>query len=99
MIIVKSIMKILILPVLVLLILGQWIGLFLNSISSVIFGILSTLLWSLALICLLFGESTGAETMKMLIFAFVIFIIPYIGNWIIERIVIVRCILSDFLKS
>jgi len=99
MIILKFIIKILILPVLAVIILGQWIGLFLNSISSVIFGILSTLIWSLALLCLLFGESTGAETMKMLIFSFVIFIIPHIGNWIIERIVIVRCILSDFLKS
>jgi len=99
MIILKFIIKILILPVLAVIILGQWIGLFLNSISSVIFGILSTLIWSLALLCLLFGESTGAETMKMLIFAFVIFIIPYIGNWIIERIVIIRCILSDFLRS
>lgn len=99
MIILKFIIKILILPVLAVIILGQWIALFLNSISSVIFGILSTLIWSLVLLCFLFGESTGAETMKMLIFAFVIFIIPHIGNWIIERIVIVRCILSDFLGS
>lgn len=99
MIILKSILKILILPCLAVIILGQWIGLFLNSISSLIFGILSTLIWSLALISLLFGESTGAETMKMLILAFVIFIIPHIGNWIIERIVILRFILSDFLRS
>ena len=98
MIILKFIIKILILPVLAVIILGQWIGLFLNSISSVIFGILSTLIWSLALLCLLFGSQRRRdnEDVDLLI---VIFIIPHIGNWIIERIVIVRCILSDFLKS
>lgn len=97
--IIKFLLKTLLLPVWVMSVLVMWIALFLNSISSVVFGILSTLIWSLALLCLLFGESTGTETMKMLVFAFIIFTIPHIGNWIIERIVIVRCILSDFLGS
>ena len=39
------------------------------------------------------------EQLWMLIIAFVIFIIPHIGNWIIERIVMVRCLLGEFIRS
>lgn len=99
MIIVKFIIKIVLLPILMLTVLGQWIGLFLNGISSVIFGILSNLIWGLALISFIFGQSTGAETIKMLIVGFVLFIIPYIGDWLIERIVGLRCVLGNFMRS
>lgn len=99
MIIVKFIIKIALLPILMLAVLGQWIGLFLNGISSVIFGILSTLIWSLALISFMFGQSTGAETIRMLAAGFVLFVLPYIGDWIIERIVGLRIVLGNFMRS
>lgn len=99
MFIVKFIIKIFLSPVLALTILGQWIGLFLNGISATIFGILSTIVWGLALISLMFGQSTGSETMQMLIAGFILFIIPHIGDWIIERIVLLRCLLGDFIRS
>lgn len=99
MIIVKFIIKIALLPILMLAVLGQWIGLFLNGISSVIFGILSTLIWSLALISFMLGQSTGAETIRMLAVGFVLFVLPYIGNWIIERIVGLRIVLGNFMRS
>lgn len=99
MIIVKFIIKIALLPILMLAVLGQWIGLFLNGISSVIFGILSTLIWSLALISFMFGQSTGAETIRMLVVGFVLFVLPYIGDWIIERIVGLRIVLGNFMRS
>ena len=40
-----------------------------------------------------------ADLFDVLIIAFVIFIIPHIGNWIIERIVMFRCLLGDFIRS
>lgn len=96
---IKSILKIPVLQVLAITILIQWICIFLNTISGVIFGILSTVVWATALLSLLFGQSTGREIMQMLAAGFILFIIPHVGNWIIVRIVVLRCFLGDFLHS
>lgn len=96
---IKSILKIPVLPVLAITILIQWICIFLNTISGVIFGILSTVVWATALLSLLFGQSTDREIMQMLAAGFILFIIPHVGNWIIVRIVVLRCFLGDFLRS
>ena len=97
--ILKLIMRLLLLPLLLSIILVQWIGIFLNSISSVVFGILSFLLWSITLIALVLGQTSGGEAVRMLLLAFVIFLLPYVGSWIIERIIVLRCILADFIRS
>lgn len=96
---IKSILKIPALPVLAITTLLQWICIFLNMISGVIFGILSTVVWATALLSLLFGQSTGREILQMLAAGFILFIIPHVGNWIIVRIVVLRCYLGDFLRS
>ena len=95
----KLLSKVVLLPLLLSIILVQWIGIFLNSISSVVFGILSFLLWSITLISLAFGQVSGGEAIRMLILAFMIFILPYVGSWIIERSIVLRCILADFMRS
>ena len=97
--ILKLLSKVVLLPLLLSIILVQWIGIFLNSISSVVFGILSFLLWSVTLIALALGQASGGEAIRMLILAFVIFLLPYVGSWIIERIFVLRCILADFMRS
>ena len=91
--------KVVLLPLLLSIILVQWVGIFLNGISSVVFGILSFLLWSVTLISLALGQASGGEAVRMLILAFVIFLLPYVGSWIIERITVLRCILADFMRS
>lgn len=95
----KLLLNVVLLPLLLSIILVQWIGIFLNSISSVVFGILSFLLWSVTLIALAFGQASGGEAVRMLILAFVIFILPYVESWIIEQIIVLRCILADFIRS
>lgn len=97
--ILKLVTKLLLFPLLLSIILVQWIGLFLNSMSSVVFGLLSFLLWSVTLIALVLGQASGGEAVRMLILAFVIFLLPYVGSWIIERIIVIRCILADFMRS
>ena len=97
--IIKFILKCIALPLLLPVILIQWIGIFLNSISSVVFGILSGIVTLTALASFAFGQSTGGETVRMLIIAFVVFIIPHIGSWIIEKIVLLRCALAEFVRS
>ena len=99
MLILKVIAKIVLLPVLISVILFQWIGIFLNSISGVVMGILSFLFVLTGLASLLFGLASGPEFLKMMITAFVIFLIPHIGNWIVERIALLRFLIGDFIRS
>ena len=47
----------------------------------------------------MFGISAGAETLRLLAVAFVVFIIPHIAEWLIIRIVVINYGLRDFIKS
>ena len=99
MLILKMIAKIVLLPVLIAAILAQWIGIFLNSISGVFTGILSFIIVLTGIASLLFGLASGPETLKMMIAAFAIFLIPHIGNWLIGRIMLLRFRIGDFIRS
>lgn len=74
MIILKLILKAFLLPVLLLIILGQWIGTFFTGIASAILGFLSGLCWILAILGYLMGVCTGHEAVQILIIAFVTFL-------------------------
>ena len=97
--IVKIIIKIALLPVLLLTVIGQWIGAFFTGIASVILGLLSTLCWLVAILSYLMGISSGPEALRMMVIAFVAFIIPQICSWLIEGIVGVRCALGKIMRS
>ena len=99
MLILKLIAKIVLLPVMFVVILVQWIGIFLNSISGVATGILAFLFVLTGTASLIFGLASGPEFLKMMITAFAIFMIPHIGNWLIERIILLRCLIGDFIRS
>ncbi len=99
MMIVKLIMKVVLLPILLLTIIGQWIGAFFTGIASVILGLLSTLAWVVAILSYLMRISSGREALQMMAIAFVAFIFPQICAWLIEGIVGLRCILGNFMRS
>ena len=96
---IRWIVKIILLPVACVLTLIQWIGIFLNSISGVVMGILSFLFVLTGTASLLFGLASGPEFWKMIITAFVIFLIPHIGDWMIERSTLLRYLVGDFIRS
>lgn len=77
----------------------QWIGIFLNSISAVFMGILAFIFALTGTASLLFGLASGTEFLRMMMTAFVIFLIPQIGNWVVERIILLRCLICDFIRS
>lgn len=99
MIIIKLIVKIALLPVLLLTIIGQWIGEFFTGIASVILGLLSTPAWVIAILSYLMGISSGREALQMMVIAFVAFIVPQICAWLIEGIVGVRCAIGKIMRS
>ena len=97
--VIRFILKTALLPMMLAVTLLQWIGIFLNSLSGVFLGIISFLIALTGIASLLFGLASGAEALKMLISAFVLFLIPHIGNWLIERIALIRYRIGDFIRS
>ena len=99
MVLLRLILKMLALPLIAAVTLLQWAGIFLTQFSSVIFNLLAGLMFLLSVVGWLMGICTGAETIQMLAVGFVVFIIPYIAEWLIVRIAVINCNLRDFLKS
>ena len=99
MIFLKIIAKVLLLPVIVVLTAIQWIGIFLNSISGVILGILAFIFALTGIASLAFGLASGPEALKMIVAGFVIFMIPVAGEWILTMIEALHTGLCDFIRS
>lgn len=95
----KLIGKIILIPIILALTLIQWIGIFLNSISGVILGILAFIFALTGIASLIFGLASGSEALKMLIVGFVIFMVPVIGEWFVNMIAVANAGLYDFIRS
>ena len=89
----------LVLPLIVAVTLIQWVGIFFTQFSTVIFNLLAGLMFLITIAGWMFGISAGAETLRLLAVAFVVFIIPHIAEWLIIRIAVINYGLRDFIKS
>ncbi len=99
MFLVKLILKLLAFPIMLMVTLIQWLGVFLVSFSAVFFNLLAGVLFLVSIMAYFMGLDTGKEVLRMLGISFIVFIIPHIGEWIVERIVIANYALRDFIKS
>ena len=95
----KQMLKLAVLPLYLLLILVQWAGIFLTTFSSVVTNLLAGLFFFTALACWVMGLADGGEVLKMLITAFVGFVLPYIAIAAIAKISFFADELRDFLQS
>ena len=95
----KLMLKLAALPLILLLILAQWAGIFLTTFSAVITHLLAGLFFFVALASRVMKLADGGEVLKMLITAFLIFILPYIAMSIIAKISFFADELRDFLQS
>ena len=89
----------LVLPLIVAVTLIQWVGIFFTQFSTAIFNLLAGLMFLITIAGWMFGISAGAETLRLLAVAFVVFIIPHIAEWLIVRIAVINYGLRDFIKS
>ena len=89
----------LVLPLIVAVTLIQWVGIFFTQFSTVIFNLPAGLMFLITIAGWMFGISAGAETLRLLAVAFVVFIIPHIAEWLIIRIFVINYRLRDFIKS
>ena len=95
----KLMLKFAALPLLLLLILAQWAGIFLTTFSAIITYLLAGLFFFVALASWVMKLADGSEVLKMLIIAFVVFVLPYIAMSIIAKISFFADELRDFLQS
>ena len=95
----KQMLKLAVLPLYLLLILVQWAGIFLTTFSSVVTNLLAGLFFFTALVCWVMGLADGGEVLKMLITAFVVFVLPYIAIAAIAKSSFFADELRDFLQS
>ena len=70
----KWMLKLALLPLLLLLILAQWVGIFLTTFSTVLTNLLAGLFFFVALASWIMRLADGGEVLKMLITAFVVFV-------------------------
>ncbi len=99
MILIKILLKIAVLPLILVVTLVQWAGVFLISFSSIIFYLFAGLCFMVSVLSYLMKISTGAEAIRMLIVGFVVFLIPHIGEWIVIRIGAINYGLRNFMRS
>ena len=99
MFVIKMILKVLAFPVMLVATLIQWVGLFLIGFSSVLFNLFAGVLFIVAVMTYFMGLDTGKEVLRMLGVSFIVFSIPHIGEWIVERIAIANYALRGFIKS
>lgn len=95
----RLLLKLILLPVMLAVTLLQWIGIFLTGFSSVIFYILAGIVFLTAILSLAFQIAPSAEVLKMLAIAFVVFIVPHIGEWIVGRIAALNAALRGFIRA
>ena len=95
----KLIGKIILIPIMLALTLIQWIGIFLNSISGVVLGILAFIFALTGIASLIFGLASGPEAFKMIAAGFVIFMVSVIGEWFVGMITAANTNLRDFIRS
>ena len=91
----KPMLKLALLPLL----LAQWVGIFLTTFSTILTNLLAELFFFVALASWVMKLADGGEVLKMLITAFVVFVLPYIAMSIIAKISIFAEELRDFLQS
>lgn len=89
--------RIMSIPVIVALFVLQWIGIFLVSMSSWIFNLVATIMFTVSLIGLCMGGITKMECLKYLAVAFAVFIVPFLGEGLIMVILEIRLKISDWL--
>ena len=99
MLILKVIAKLVLLPVLIVTVLIQWIGIFLTGLAGGILNVLAFLFALVAGAAFLMGLASGPEALKMLVVGFVLFILPVIAERIIIGITAIRCNLAEFIRS
>ena len=95
----KIVGKVLAFPVMLIVTVIQWLFTLMVGLSSVVFNLLAGLFLLIAVLSLVFGISTWTEALRPVLAAFIVFMIPVVGQGITAVVVVIREGLSDFIWS
>ena len=95
----KWFIKLAVLPLMLLLKLLECAGIFLISVSSVVFNLLAGLFFLVGVSSYILGLTAGPEVLRILIIGFVIFMIPVVGEWIVKAVATANIGLREFIRS
>lgn len=91
--------KIVAIPIMLILTLAKWVGIFLIGLSSAVFNLLAGLFFLVGVASYILGLTAGPEALKVLIVGFVIFMIPVAGEAIVTAITAANAGLHEFIRS
>lgn len=77
----------------------KWVGTFVTAMSGWIFYVFASLLSTLSIILILFGEATFQEMIPTFICSFCVFVVPFIGAWITGMLAAISSGLREFIFS
>lgn len=95
----KILVKVILLPLWLITVCAQWIGVFFAGIARVILGLLSSMFLLMAVLGGIYGGLTGQEILHFVVAAFAMFMIPQICFWLLARIVNLRVYLARKIRS
>ena len=97
--ILRLLLKNLLLPVMLVLLLTEWIGIFLISFGGAILYILSGIVFLVAIASGIFQTAPATEVLKMLVISFAVFLIPKIGEWCVGKVLTLRLMTGNCLHN
>ena len=92
-------LKLVCLPLIALLTLVEWLGIFMLGISQFFTGKLAGLIFLISCCCLLFGRVTFREAAAMFAGSFCVFVLPYAAEWILERVSDLNQLIKDWARG
>lgn len=99
MIVVKIILKVVCMPILLILTLIKWIGVFITAMSSVFFYLLAFVFFITGVLSYGFGLDSSKECIRVLATAFFVFMLPVVGTWIVAGIGALQSLLLEIIWS
>lgn len=99
MIVVKLILKIVCIPIVLILSFIKWFGVFITTMSSIIFYLLAGIIFVTGILSYGFEFETGRECLRILLCGFIVFMLPVIATGVVSGIACIQTILVDFIWS
>ena len=96
---IRFLLKIVVFPIILIMTVIQWFGVFVIGFSSIVFNIFAGLFLLVGVLSYLMGQSAGAESVKMIVAGFIVFMVPVVGESIVIAIAVLNIKLRNFIMS
>lgn len=97
--ILKFLLRLILFPLLLPVILLQWVLTFLTAFSEIVFYLLAGVFFLTSLLGSIFGLLSLSDGLKMLVPSFILWMVPNVSEWLIYRIIDLRTAMSNIIKS